>query len=175
MEVSGLDHLVLTVRDVEVTVAFYERALGMRAFSFAGGRRALAFGDQKINLHPLGGEFLPNARAATPGSADVCFLTSVPIERVRDHSARREWRSSSGRWPQTEPPARSSPSMCAIRTATWSRSRTHRNERTAARRGIWMPTSSRCSQRAAHRLDDLGGVGALGIAVGLEVGDAGAD
>jgi catechol 2,3-dioxygenase-like lactoylglutathione lyase family enzyme len=85
MEVSSLDHLVLTVRDVEATVTFYERALGMRGFSFAGDRRALAFGDQKINLHELGHEHLPNAAAATPGSADLCFLTPTPIELVVEH------------------------------------------------------------------------------------------
>lgn len=85
MEVSSLDHLVLTVRDVESTVSFYERILGMRGFSFAGGRQGLAFGDQKINLHQLGAEHLPNAATATPGSADLCLLTPTPIDRVVEH------------------------------------------------------------------------------------------
>lgn len=85
MEVSSLDHLVLTVRHVEATVGFYERVLGMRGFSFAGGRRALAFGNQKINLHRFGSEHLPNAAAATPGSADLCLLTTTPIDRVVEH------------------------------------------------------------------------------------------
>lgn len=75
----SLDHLVLTVRDVAVTVAFYERALGMIAepFTVADGstRTALRFGTMKINLHPIATPFRPHARAPTSGSADLCFLT----------------------------------------------------------------------------------------------------
>ena len=86
MHIDRLDHLVLTVRDVEATCAFYERALGMRAISF-GGRRALAFGSQKINLHQHGREFEPKAQHPTPGSADFCLITSVPLEEVIAHLA----------------------------------------------------------------------------------------
>ncbi len=83
MNILGLDHVVLTVRDLEATIDFYGRALGMRAVSFARGkRRALAFGDQKINLHLLGAEFMPNARVAGPGTADLCFLTDTPLEQA---------------------------------------------------------------------------------------------
>lgn len=87
MKVDRLDHLVLTVADVEASVAFYERALGMTAVSFAGGRRALAFGGQKINLHPFGHEFEPKAERPTPGSADLCFITDVPLAGVQAHLA----------------------------------------------------------------------------------------
>ena len=73
MKVESLDHLVLTVRDLDASVAFYER-LGMRHVVFGEGRHALAFGNQKINLHLAGFEFEPKATAATPGSADLCFL-----------------------------------------------------------------------------------------------------
>lgn len=83
--IDGLDHLVLTVADVEASVAFYERALGMTPVTFAGGRRALAFGAQKINLHPHGREFEPKATRPTPGSADLCFLTSRPLAEVQAH------------------------------------------------------------------------------------------
>ncbi|HEX8980052.1 MAG TPA: VOC family protein [Parasulfuritortus sp.] len=83
--IDGLDHLVLTVADVEASVAFYERTLGMAPVSFAGGRRALAFGAQKINLHPHGREFEPKAARPTPGSADLCFLTSRPLAEVQAH------------------------------------------------------------------------------------------
>ncbi|MDR3395732.1 MAG: VOC family protein, partial [Parasulfuritortus sp.] len=79
MKVDRLDHLVLTVADVERSVAFYERTLGMTAVTFAGGRRALAFGAQKINLHESGHEFEPKADRPTPGSADLCFITDVPL------------------------------------------------------------------------------------------------
>jgi catechol 2,3-dioxygenase-like lactoylglutathione lyase family enzyme len=85
--IDGLDHLVLTVADVEASVAFYERALGMTPVTFAGGRRALAFGAQKINLHPHGREFEPKAARPTPGSADLCFLTSRPLAEVQGHLA----------------------------------------------------------------------------------------
>ncbi len=86
LRVSGLDHLVLTVRDMGATVRFYERVLGLRAFTFAGGTRtALAVADEKINLHELGHEYLPNARAARPGSADFCLLTETPLDEVVTH------------------------------------------------------------------------------------------
>ncbi len=83
MSVAGLDHLVLTVRDLGATIEFYERVLGMRAFTFADGTRsALAFAGQKLNLHELGREHLPNARDARPGSADFCLLTETPLDQV---------------------------------------------------------------------------------------------
>ena len=81
MNVRSLDHLVLTVRDLRSTVAFYTRALGMEEVTFAGGRKALAFGTQKINLHEAGREFEPKADRPTPGSADLCFLTDTPVEQ----------------------------------------------------------------------------------------------
>ena len=73
MKVESLDHLVLTVADLDATVAFYER-LGMRHVVFGEGRHALGFGSQKINLHLAGSEFEPKAATPTPGSADLCFL-----------------------------------------------------------------------------------------------------
>ncbi len=85
MRIDQLDHLVLTVRDLDATLAFYTRVLGMEAVTFAGGRRALAFGAQKINLHVQGKEFEPKADHPTPGSADLCFLTHVPLEEVQRH------------------------------------------------------------------------------------------
>jgi len=87
LKVNQLDHLVLTVADVERSVAFYERALGMTTVTFAGGRRALAFGTQKINLHQHGHEFEPKADRPTPGSADLCFTTDVPLAEVQAHLA----------------------------------------------------------------------------------------
>jgi catechol 2,3-dioxygenase-like lactoylglutathione lyase family enzyme len=85
VRISGLDHLVLTVADVEETIAFYEHVLGMQAVTFGAGRRALEFGSSKINLHQAGSEFLPHAARPTPGSADLCFVTSTPLERVVAH------------------------------------------------------------------------------------------
>ncbi len=83
-QVSGLDHLVLTVADLDRTVAFYRDVLGMvpEEFRPADGstRRALKFGVQKINLHPSAAPFEPKARVATPGSADLCFLSDQPLD-----------------------------------------------------------------------------------------------
>lgn len=74
-----LDHLVLTVRSIKRTVAFYRDVLGIEAVQFAGGRWALKIADQKINLHQAGDEFSPHAAAPTPGSADLCFISQRPI------------------------------------------------------------------------------------------------
>ena len=84
MRIDHLDHLVLTVADMDATCAFYERVLGMEAVAFGDGRRALAFGAQKINLHQAGHEFEPKAKRPTPGSADLCFITPTLIHEVVD-------------------------------------------------------------------------------------------
>jgi catechol 2,3-dioxygenase-like lactoylglutathione lyase family enzyme len=85
LEVERLDHLVLTVRDIEATCAFYTTALGLRVVPFGQGRLALAFGTQKINLHQRGREFEPKAAVPTPGSADLCFLTATRVDEVAAH------------------------------------------------------------------------------------------
>jgi len=82
MTVDGIDHIVLTVRDVAVSRAFYTRLLGMTAVAFGDGRWALHFGNQKINLHEAGGAIVPRAEHPTPGSADLCFLTTTPLDAV---------------------------------------------------------------------------------------------
>lgn len=87
MKLDSLDHLVLTVKDIDATLAFYAGVLGMEVVTFAGGRKALAFGAQKINLHAHGHEFEPKARHPTPGSADLCFITAVPLDEVVRHLA----------------------------------------------------------------------------------------
>ena len=75
MRVIDIDHLVLTVASIEVTVAFYERVLGMTHQVFGDKKRhALIFGDRKINLHEVGSEFEPRAARPWSGSADLCFL-----------------------------------------------------------------------------------------------------
>ncbi|MEF8842856.1 MAG: VOC family protein [Haloarculaceae archaeon] len=82
MDLTGIDHFVLTVEDVEATCAFYADALGAGTETFGGGRRAIRFGDQKINLHPAGDEFDPRAARPTPGAGDFCVTTDTPIETV---------------------------------------------------------------------------------------------
>jgi catechol 2,3-dioxygenase-like lactoylglutathione lyase family enzyme len=82
VRIDRLDHLVLTVADIDATVAFYTRVLGMEAVTFGAGRTALAFGRSKINLHRAGHEFEPKARRPTPGSADLCLIAVGPMEQV---------------------------------------------------------------------------------------------
>ena len=83
--ITSLDHLVLTVRDLEATVRFYCDGLGMEARRFGPNqeRVALHYGSQKINLHELGKEFEPKADLPTPGSADLCFLTDQPVAELK--------------------------------------------------------------------------------------------
>ncbi len=85
MKITRLDHLVLTVKNIDVTCDFYSRVLGMEVVTFGEGRKALTFGNQKINLHEAGQEFKPKAQHATPGSADLCFITEKPINGVHAH------------------------------------------------------------------------------------------
>jgi catechol 2,3-dioxygenase-like lactoylglutathione lyase family enzyme len=87
MNVDRIDHVVMTVTDLDATCDFYTRVLGMRVVTFAGGRKALAFGRQKINLHLAGREFEPKADAPTPGSVDLCLITTVPLDAVQAHLA----------------------------------------------------------------------------------------
>lgn len=87
--VKALDHLVLTVADIDITVDFYTRVLGMQAerFTPAGDapRMALRFGVQKINLHQTGAEFRPHAGRVQAGSADICFLSETPLAIWQTH------------------------------------------------------------------------------------------
>jgi catechol 2,3-dioxygenase-like lactoylglutathione lyase family enzyme len=85
MHVDHIDHVVLTVRDIEATCAFYARVLGMEVVTFGDGRKALRFGRQKLNLHAAGKEIEPKARVPTVGAVDLCFITDVPLEDVVRH------------------------------------------------------------------------------------------
>ena len=88
MNIERLDHLVLTVADIERTCAFYTRVLGMEVVHFGEGRTALRFGRQKINLHAV--DAIPGlvADKPTPGSGDLCFITATPLPEVAAHLAR---------------------------------------------------------------------------------------
>jgi catechol 2,3-dioxygenase-like lactoylglutathione lyase family enzyme len=87
MQIDRLDHLVLTVADIDRTCAFYTRVLGMEIVRFGEGRTALKFGRQKINLHPA--DNVPGlvADRPTPGSGDLCFITATPLAEVIAHLA----------------------------------------------------------------------------------------
>ena len=85
MRIDRIDHLVLTVQDIPASCDFYSRVLGMNIVTFGAGRKALSFGDQKINLHQRGQEFEPKAAHPRPGSADICLITSTPLAQVMTH------------------------------------------------------------------------------------------
>ncbi len=87
MKVNHLDHLVLTVRDIQASVTFYTRVLGMQETTFADGRKALLFGQSKINLHQAGHEFEPKAAKPTPGSGDLCLVVGDDLGSVQAHLA----------------------------------------------------------------------------------------
>ena len=89
MKIDSIDHVVLTVRDLERTCEFYQRVLGFEVVTFAGGRKGLSLGRQKLNLHLYGKEFEPKALHPTPGSVDLCFITSTPLEEVRRELAEK--------------------------------------------------------------------------------------
>ena len=101
MRVERLDHLVLTVADIDASCTFYQRVLGMQVVTFGQGRKALAFGQQKINLHRLGAEFEPKALRPTPGSADLCLIVSSPLVEVMAHLQRCDVAIEEGPVPRT--------------------------------------------------------------------------
>lgn len=82
--ITHIDHIVLTVRDIDRAVAFYTRVLGMEAVSFGAGRRALRFGNQKINLQTLGQE---TRNFAGIGSGDLCLITDWETDALLAHLA----------------------------------------------------------------------------------------
>jgi catechol 2,3-dioxygenase-like lactoylglutathione lyase family enzyme len=90
MQIKRIDHLVLTVADIDRTVDFYTRVLGMEKIEFAQGRIALGCGEQKINLHQLGKEFEPRAKHVRAGSADLCLIIDTPIEQAIEHIQQHE-------------------------------------------------------------------------------------
>jgi catechol 2,3-dioxygenase-like lactoylglutathione lyase family enzyme len=85
MRVDRIDHVVLTVRDIPATCEFYARVLGMQVITFGEGRKALTFGQQKINLRPAIEEAALIASKPTPGSEDLCFVSEVPLHEVKQH------------------------------------------------------------------------------------------
>jgi catechol 2,3-dioxygenase-like lactoylglutathione lyase family enzyme len=85
MTITHLDHLVLTVQNLQETCDFYAQVLGMEVVTFGENRLALKFGNQKINFHQAGEEIDPRATSPTPGSGDLCFITSLPLEVFMEH------------------------------------------------------------------------------------------
>ena len=89
--IHHLDHLVLTTVNLEACKDFYSRVLGMHFEAFGEGRRALHFGNQKINIHVRGHEFEPKAHLPVSGALDLCFITSISLDQVIAHLQTEDW------------------------------------------------------------------------------------
>lgn len=102
---TTLDHLVLTVADMDATIEFYRDVLGMTHLPFTvtdgSTRHALGFGTMKINLHQRGAEFEPKARHTQTGSADLCFLTDTPLADWQGHLTKHGLQTETGPVPRT--------------------------------------------------------------------------
>jgi catechol 2,3-dioxygenase-like lactoylglutathione lyase family enzyme len=85
MNISRIDHLVLTVQNIPKTCEFYTKVLGMKVITFGENRQALQFGQQKLNLHQIGYEFEPKAKHPTPGAIDLCLITDTSLAEIRVH------------------------------------------------------------------------------------------
>ncbi|MGH1485593.1 MAG: VOC family protein [Cellvibrionaceae bacterium] len=85
MKAESIDHIVLTVKNIDTSVSFYTSIMGMEKIVFGDNRVALLFGNQKINLHQLGNEFEPKAHNVKVGSADLCFIINQPINKAIEH------------------------------------------------------------------------------------------
>ena len=84
ISLGRIDHIVLTVCDIDKTIQFYRDVLGMNEITFGDKRKALQFGNQKINLHPESSEISPKAKHPATGAMDICFITLSPIANVID-------------------------------------------------------------------------------------------
>ena len=84
ISITSIDHLVLTVRDINRTCEFYSKFLGMELVTFANNRKALSFGSQKINLHEYGSEISPHAIVVKPGTIDICLISETPVAEIAD-------------------------------------------------------------------------------------------
>ncbi len=82
INITQLDHLVLTVKSIEVTCAFYSDILGMEIVTFGDNRKALIFYNQKFNLHEVGNEFEPKAYKPCSGAIDLCLISDSPLKSI---------------------------------------------------------------------------------------------
>lgn len=96
ISIDRVDHLVLTVADVDRAAEFYERILGMKTVAFPGDRRAVSFGQQTIKLHAASELVEPTATHPVPGSANLCFITDSAISEVQEHLRANDVRIEEG-------------------------------------------------------------------------------
>lgn len=96
ISIDRVDHLVLTVADVDTAGEFYRDVLGMEPVEFPGERRAVRFGEQTIKLHAASELVEPTATHPVPGSANLCFITSQALADVQEHLRNNEVRIEEG-------------------------------------------------------------------------------
>ncbi|MFC6795481.1 VOC family protein [Halobaculum halobium] len=134
MNATAIDHFVLTVSDVAASCEFYE-SLGAEVVTFGDDRKAVRFGDQKINLHPTDGDVTPVAAEPTVGAGDFCLLTETPIETVeaelRERGSRSRWGRSNARarWRRSRRCTSATPTATSSRSRRPDRPRDGTNER----------------------------------------------
>jgi catechol 2,3-dioxygenase-like lactoylglutathione lyase family enzyme len=85
MQIDRIDHLNITVADIDRSIEFYQRVLGMRSERMGEGRAALLFGEQKIHLD-LAGATAMSGEKRMP--AHICFITDAPIAEIAAHVER---------------------------------------------------------------------------------------
>lgn len=87
IRIKSLDHLVITASDLQATIDFYTRVLGMEHVAFGNNLHAVQFGDQKFNIHDTSTDVSPKAKNIVPGSADFCLICETPVSQVILHLA----------------------------------------------------------------------------------------
>ncbi len=96
ISIDRVDHLVITVADVDRAVRFYEDVLGMKSVTFPGDRRAVTFGQQTIKLHAASDLVEPTATHPVPGAANLCLITDNALGEVQDHLRANDVRIEEG-------------------------------------------------------------------------------
>jgi len=85
IRIKSLDHLVITASDLQATIDFYTKVLGMEHVAFGDNLHAVHFGDQKFNIHDASTDVSPKARNIVPGSEDFCLISETPVSQVIQH------------------------------------------------------------------------------------------
>ena len=87
MKIDRIDHLNITVADIDRSIAFYEKVLGLATERMGEGRAALLFGNQKIHLDAAGGPMAPTGTGSKEKRepAHICFITDAPVSEITAH------------------------------------------------------------------------------------------
>ena len=95
MKLEKIDHVVITVKNLNKTIDFYTNVLGMKLENFSSSfnnnqiRYAVIFGSQKINIHEEKKPIKPNALNPSSGSMDICFISKNKINDWVHHLVKK--------------------------------------------------------------------------------------